>query len=133
MAVIEVGMTLDDALASVKPIPAKRYKGILVGWDKDDKGQIKQRTKDGKKVKFVPLFKVVDPDQNINGRQLRYQAIVGSFSYGELGSALPQIFVGTGIDDQLGLGSEVWLDVSVSTYEGRERNQVDHIYHINAQ
>ena len=132
MAIIEVGMSLDDAKKSVEPIPAAKYRATLVDWMKDKAGNVKQKTKDGKKFMFRPIFKVVHEDPSVGSRQLIYNAVVGSFSYGELALALPQVFVGSGIDTEAGKGSDVWLDVSIDTYEGRGRNQIDHITHIAA-
>ena len=132
MAIIEVGMTLDDAKKSVEPIPAAKYRGTLVDWMKDKEGNVLQKTRDGKKKMLKPVFKVVHEDPSVAGRQLIYNAVVGSFSFGELAAALPQCFVGRGIDTEAGKGSDVWLDVSIGTYEGRDRNQIDHITHIAA-
>jgi hypothetical protein len=132
MAIIEVGMTLDDAKKSVEPIPAAKYRGTLVDWMKDKEGNVLQKTRDGKKKIIKPIFKVVHEDPAVAGRQLIYNAVVGSFSFGELAAALPQCFVGRGIDTEAGKGSDVWLDVSIGTYDGRDRNQIDHISHIAA-
>jgi hypothetical protein len=132
MAIIEVGMTLEDAKKSVEPIPAAKYRGTLVDWMKDSQGQVLQTTKNGKKKMLKPIFKIVHEDPAVAGRQLIYNAVLGSFSFGELAAALPSVFVGRGIDTEAGKGIDVWLDVSIGEYDGRLRNQIDHISHIAA-
>ena len=132
MAVIEIGMTLDDAQKSVQPIPPARYRGILVDWYKDSSGQVVTKTVKTKKNMVKPVFKVQSPEPSYNGRQFIYNAVIGDFSFGELTAAIPTLMIGTGIDTEAALGTEVWLDVSIGTYEGRERNQIDHVLHISA-
>jgi len=114
MAVVEVGMTQEQALAPLIAIPKAIYAAKFVRLLENDKVPEPQKyffatQKSGTMLK--PMFQL--EDEKYGGKTLIGMAVMGQFSYAELIVALPNLYVpGTSkIDSEAAKGTRVLLDV----------------------
>lgn len=136
MAIVDVGMTQEQVMASLEPLPAGPYTVVYKGLLKTEEGEVLWPTRKGGRM-IKAMFGVVDPDPSKNGRGLIYPGTLGSFSFALLVKNLP-IMVGGGIDDEAGIGTELRVDVSVrkggvDANTGREyepSNQIDKFHAV---
>jgi len=114
MAVIDTGMTREQAMAPLQAVPKGLYTAKFVRLLENDKVPEAQKyffptQKSGTMVK--PMFQL--EDEKYGGKTLIGMGVMGQFSYAELVVALPELYVpGTShIDSEGARGTRVILDV----------------------
>ena len=130
MALIDLGITKDEALAAGAQVGPGEYDAEYVGllvdqvtgdvvWTSDVSG--------GKMLK--PTFKVVNhPDPLTNGKRLPiYNAVAGSFSLSDFMEAIPEFWGPDGPDRERGIGTVVRVTVKFGKGEYAERTQISKI------
>lgn len=110
MALIDVGITRDEALAPGAQVPAGRYKAEYMGLlqNQEEGGVIFTSRNTGSKM-VKARFRVVEClDLLVTGKNLPiYNAVVGEFSFSNLIDAVPAFWGPNGPDSEAGIGTVV--------------------------
>jgi len=130
---ISIGMTSEEVLSMLKPVPPGRYKVVFSGFLKDKDNNILVPTKDGEGTKVTARLKITgESNPAVNNRSLLYNCTLGTIFFARLVNAFPLVMDGADIDDEAAIGSEAYADVSirVNPNTGEDQNNIDNLVPI---
>jgi len=123
MALIDVGITRDEALAPGAQVATGEYEAEYLGLlqNQEEGGVIFTGRESGSKM-VKARFRVVNhPDPQMKGKNLPiYNAVVGSFSFSDLVEAVPAFWGPQGPDSEAGIGTVVKVTVKFGKGEYAE-------------
>ena len=133
MALIDVGITRDEALAPGAQVPAGRYVAEYMGLlqNQEEGGVIFISRNTGSKMVKARFRVVQHSDPLVCGKNLPiYNAVVGEFSFSNLIDAVPAFWGPSGPDSEAGIGTVVNAVVGPGKGEYAEVNGIKNISRI---
>jgi len=115
MALIDIGMTQEDVMESIRPLPTGTYEMVYQGLLATKDGGYDWPTKAGGnmyKAKFVAIS--ADPKQH--GKAVIINAMKGTFSFANLCKVIPGLISGTSVDTEAGIGTRINCTVEMKKY-----------------
>lgn len=113
MAIVDIGMTMEEVLAAGEPIsPGTKRFGLEKFLVNELDGSVFFTTKAGGKM-VKALVRCIDPDPAQHGKSHIYQATIGAFTFANLCKALPGLMTNSGLDTEGMLGAEFMAEVSI--------------------
>lgn len=132
MALIDMGITKEQAKAVLEPNPKGKYRLRFIGFlrkDQSKPNEVAMTDKNGNKY-VVAKFKPLPPAPNSN--DILHNVGVASFTFGDFIEAYPESIDPRPFNEDAIMNKDCWAEVEIDTYEGRQRNVIKKLININA-